>query len=47
MRNFDRGGFHGATLKLHEMVRAILIAASDRKDPIRLVLRLYCRQQSI
>ena len=47
MRNFDRGGFHGATLKLHAMVRAILIAASDRKDPIRLVLRLYCRQQSI
>lgn len=47
MRNFDRGCFHGATLKLHTMVRAILIAASDRKGPIRLDLRLYCRQQSI
>ena len=35
MRNFDRGDFHGATLQLHAMVRAILIAASDRKGPIR------------
>lgn len=47
MRNFGRGSFHGASLKLHTMVCAILIAASDRKGPIRLALRLYCRQQSI
>lgn len=46
MRNFFRW-IDGATLKLHTMVRAILIAASGRKGPIRLLLRLYCRQQSI